>query len=224
MKKRFLPECKATCRDWTLGRLRVVLCSVLTIVFSLPGCGGGTSGTGVSSIEGSVKLESGEPVAQVALLVTSDAGSASSVTDANGNFRVELDTGGDQTLEIALNGAGISTSVEIEGLPDDAFELETIILVDPARNTARVGSRRVEQRPEVAQDPIDEDPNGSSSGSSPADSGRDEGEQDTSSGTSGHDESSGAGSGGSRNPRNGGDSSSAAPSPGSGGGDTNPRR
>lgn len=117
-------------RDWLSDILGVVAVLVL-IGFLFSGCGGGTSGTGISGsgalIEGRVRDETGMGVAGV--IVTIPELAAQTVTDAGGEFSVETAENVDD-LTVTLSGQGVDSTVPVNDIPDETSSIDVSVTVD----------------------------------------------------------------------------------------------
>ena len=101
---------------------------VLSAGLVLPGCGGGTEGTGTRPIDGTVSDISGNPISGVE--VTELLTGSSDVTNAEGKFQV--DTPEDQqVVEIEVKSEDFQGVVTVDASQDSTAGVSVNIKVDP---------------------------------------------------------------------------------------------
>ncbi len=98
-----------------------------------PGCGGGSSGTGVQSYDGRIISTLNAPLAGASVeLVGSGSGA---ITDSSGNFAFDTSpVDGDPSLRI--RGSNFDTSAVIPGVEASTRQVSVVVRVNIARNEA----------------------------------------------------------------------------------------
>ena len=109
--------------------LRVAI--VCGFLFLASGCGGGTSGTGVRTFDGDVRLETGEPLEGV--MVTIPSTGDSSTTDSSGHFYMVSKVRGDR-VELMLEKASFRGTVVVAANEASGTHVSVQLTVDSATN------------------------------------------------------------------------------------------
>lgn len=105
------------------SRLSGILVSLLVLFFcvsGIPGCGGGSAGTGFKRYEGTVTTESGRPIAGVLVTIVDVNGQvAQAYTNSDGRFAIEVDTGDNTEVPVQFTGTGIHATAVLSDVPVD---------------------------------------------------------------------------------------------------------
>ncbi len=134
---------------------RIFISVLVLLILCLVGCGGGTSGTGVTSFEGSAKLAvTGAPLSGALVTARSSQASAQTTTSVSGAFALSLAAEKGEAVEFEFILDAQSIRLSIEAPAGDENSVSVIVEIDPAQGTARVISRRESRE---SQDPINSD-------------------------------------------------------------------
>jgi len=118
---------------------------VLLVAFLfLSGCGGGTTGTGGTGSDefaGRIVSISGKPIvsANVVIEETGD----STVSDNNGDFRIETSTVTPKQATLLVETASAHGSVVVDQLPDGPAIIEVSLQLDEKQNSLAVTSKKI---------------------------------------------------------------------------------
>lgn len=144
----------------------LLIAAYLSIV--VPGCGGGSEGSGFKTFQGTI-LDSSDssPIANLQVTLAETGESAS--TDAQGMFTLVSNSnlGGSSATLLLDGGSSISTSVAVDGLPSGEAQISVKVAVDRNRNSARVTevqirtpatptSEPVQTRPPATSTPVEQ--------------------------------------------------------------------
>ena len=111
-----------------------LLLSIVILVTMFLGCGGGTSGTGGMTVEGSVQSFQGKSLAGVSVIVLESGDS--SVTDTNGLFSIP--TTRRDTLTLSIESSRAIASTQVTEIPEDAVTVRVrLTLQSDERGVAR---------------------------------------------------------------------------------------
>ncbi len=125
---------------------------LLTLIFAfvllnVPGCGGGTTGTGgTGSTEFSGKLldEAGAPVSNA--VVTIEETGDTAITDTEGNFTVETEVS-TSTVTVHVQSDSTDAKTTIDQIPADPKSIAVTLQLNRRKNILEVKRRDVIQRP-----------------------------------------------------------------------------
>lgn len=112
----------------TVVRICAINLLLLPLIFAV-GCGGGTSGTGLSNYEGSLKDVSGNPIAdaKVTLLESGDT----TVTDTNGAFLLQTEPLAEPPTLFIETPAGTDSTVPLHSAAEANDRLHVDIELNP---------------------------------------------------------------------------------------------
>lgn len=135
--------------------------TALIILLIQFGCGGGTSGTGLdqSSVQGSVKSLSGEPIQGVTVVGENESSSDTSTTDDDGNFKLKLLFDGSEVSLLfseIIDGELVVAQTFLTEIPVETEVIEADFEFDRASRNVRATQinyrRRSQSTPDQAPD------------------------------------------------------------------------
>lgn len=193
--------------------MKMRLVAIVLLLLALAGCGGGTSGTGVTSIQGTAKIASGAAL-QGADVVVSVDGEDKQVTTTNsaGAFSLDIESDESSLIVLTFSSDSRSASVELRERRDGTERIDLIVEVDLDRNTAVVRSQSDRRVNSSSNDPVN---GGNESSGNDRGSGNASGSGNSSTGGNDRENSHGSGSGGNRGNGSAGGSSSSGHNGGS---------
>lgn len=103
---------------------------ILIFILALVGCaGGGTSGTGLEVVDGTVNLTTLSPLsdANVTVIETGDSG----MTDQTGHFHIGL-SGTTDVITLLVEKDELQVRVAVNGLPGEAEVVSVLVLINSA--------------------------------------------------------------------------------------------
>ncbi len=120
------------------------------IMLSLCSCGGGTSGTGVKEFQGVVVSSAGEPIEGVEISIVNTE--RRTVTNERGNFEVEAETRGRETVSIEIQTAMVTDVIEVQELPAGDAVVNVEFTVNEIEGSVAIASIAIEP---VETEPMD---------------------------------------------------------------------
>ncbi len=144
-----ISSCTASTSSRTSVALRLISSALILSIAFLPGCGGGTTGTGgdgFSVVRGAVLLRGGAPIAGATIVVqeTGDSGR----TDQAGQFEIESQIDAPQfNLRVERGDLGANARIAVAASPTNPVEVTVQIVVDPRNPDAEVSPPTVIPRP-----------------------------------------------------------------------------
>ena len=108
-------------------------CIALALSLSLSACGGGTSGSGVTSYEGKVSGTDERGLGDVTLSIESTGDSTT--TDAYGNFALSSQATG-PSVSFVAESSGFSTRFVVENVLEDSSRVHVHVTIDQTQNAA----------------------------------------------------------------------------------------
>lgn len=131
-----------------MKRLTAATLILVTVFFLalVAGCGGGTSGTGQSSVllSGTVRQSNNSPLQNAQVVFESGTDSAEGSTDANGNYSVEvaLEESSDLLLSIIQEALGINTQVALGSIDPDTASATINVRLAPDNSVDSVDIKK----------------------------------------------------------------------------------
>lgn len=125
-------------RKPTHSLFSVVALLMCALIFS--GCGGGTSGTGLKSYEGTVLTREELPVqnATITLIQSGDF----AITDNGGHFLLQSKVFGER-VDFRIESSEISALFALQDIPEDSSTITMKLTIDPSTQTAEVNQFEV---------------------------------------------------------------------------------
>ena len=113
-----------------------VLALLFMATLLLPGCnGGGTSGSGIRTVQGSVYLPDGSPLPQASVTLLESGDSAP--TDEGGRFAIATDFQIGSSFNLEVSHPSARAVVPITNAPLDSPEVTVDITIDPSTNSGQ---------------------------------------------------------------------------------------
>ena len=133
-------------------RSSLVICFTISLLLTLLGCGGGSSGTGTGlrRLTGTVQLTDKSAVAGATLTVAETGDSTT--TGQDGSFALETTALGNE-IKLLIESSSLSTSVTVNFLADGSGDVSLTITIDPLSNIAVVSGYDVRAKIEGDCDP-----------------------------------------------------------------------
>lgn len=113
----------------------LLLAVVLLCAFLLPGCGGGSKGTGGDQLTGRVVNVQQDPIVGVSVTELSSGENAVTGPDGGFSIRTDLPAG---TVAIGVDTGSVSSTVSITGVTESTIELRVIIQLDERSGATKV--------------------------------------------------------------------------------------
>jgi len=121
-----------------MNMMKRIWCFIsLCAVFFLAGCGGGTSGSGVKSYEGTVTTKEGLEMSGVS--VTIESTGDSSTTDASGKFAIQSDAYGPE-VPLLFESPVFQNRFVLRNVPVDSARITMDVTVDTKTDTIEVNN------------------------------------------------------------------------------------
>lgn len=118
---------------------RIIITSLYAVVnaaviFCLLGCSdGGTSGTGIRTVQGAVYTTDNSPVENAGVVIVETGDGA--VTDSAGKFSITTDLIMIQNFSLRVTHPLIDTTVAVSDVPIDQAEVTVDVTIDPTSNS-----------------------------------------------------------------------------------------
>lgn len=103
--------------------------SIILALAAVSGCGGGTSGTGLSNYEGQLRSVSGEPIPNATLTIVESGDAA--VTDENGSFVIQTEPLPEPATILIETPTGTDSTVELKSAAEENESVHVDIILDP---------------------------------------------------------------------------------------------